>query len=163
MYIVKQKLQALYIHRTRDQYVNFRTLNTNSITMTMENAMNEIRGHYAKADAPERQKIQEQLRDLQDNLYTDWEVLFGMAMGVCCIHHSHTSVSDMISAPPLVPRPNRHRPQHFLDTGIILQTSHPQRLCRKDGRCALLNEAHPPLHGIFRPHSRDLQRHIQRE
>jgi hypothetical protein len=89
MYIVKQKLQALYIHRTRDQYLNFRTLNTNSITMTMENAMNEIRGHYAKADAPERQKIQEQLRDLQDNLYTDWEVLFGLAMGVCCIYIIH--------------------------------------------------------------------------
>jgi demethylsterigmatocystin 6-O-methyltransferase len=48
----------------------------------METAMNDIRNLYAKANAPERQKIQEQLRDLQDNLYTDWEVMFGLAGGV---------------------------------------------------------------------------------
>jgi demethylsterigmatocystin 6-O-methyltransferase len=48
----------------------------------MEAAMDEIRGLYTKADAPERQKIQEQLMDLQTNLYTDWEILFSLAMGV---------------------------------------------------------------------------------
>jgi demethylsterigmatocystin 6-O-methyltransferase len=48
----------------------------------MEAAMNEIRDLYAKADAPGRQRIQEQLRDLQDNLYSDWELMFGWAAGV---------------------------------------------------------------------------------
>lgn len=51
----------------------------------METATNQIRDLYAKADASERQKIQEQLRTLQDNLYTDWEVLFGLAIGVSII------------------------------------------------------------------------------
>jgi demethylsterigmatocystin 6-O-methyltransferase len=48
----------------------------------MEAAINEIRGLYTKADASERQKIQEQLMDLQANLFTDWEILFSLAMGV---------------------------------------------------------------------------------
>jgi demethylsterigmatocystin 6-O-methyltransferase len=48
----------------------------------METAMNEIRDLYAKADAPGRQQIQEQLRDLQDNVYTEWELMFGLAVGV---------------------------------------------------------------------------------
>jgi demethylsterigmatocystin 6-O-methyltransferase len=48
----------------------------------MEIALNEIRDLHAKANAAGQQEIQEQLRDLQTELYTDWEVLFGMAMGV---------------------------------------------------------------------------------
>jgi demethylsterigmatocystin 6-O-methyltransferase len=44
--------------------------------------MNEIRDLHAKANAAGQQDIQEQLRDLQTELYTDWEVLFGLAMGV---------------------------------------------------------------------------------
>jgi demethylsterigmatocystin 6-O-methyltransferase len=47
--------------------------------------MNQIRDLYAKANASERHKLQEQLRDLQTDLYTDWDVLFGLAMGVCQI------------------------------------------------------------------------------
>jgi demethylsterigmatocystin 6-O-methyltransferase len=48
----------------------------------MEAAMNEICDLYTKANAAERQKIQEQLMGLQANLYTDWEILFSLAMGV---------------------------------------------------------------------------------
>jgi len=44
--------------------------------------MNQIRNLYAKANASERHKMQEQLRDLQTDLDTDWEILFGLAMGV---------------------------------------------------------------------------------
>ena len=44
--------------------------------------MDQIRGLYAKATAGERQQIQEQLRDLQRDLYTDWELFFGFAVGV---------------------------------------------------------------------------------
>lgn len=44
--------------------------------------MNQIREIYEKANASERHRLQEQLRDLQIDLYTDWEVLFGLAMGV---------------------------------------------------------------------------------
>jgi demethylsterigmatocystin 6-O-methyltransferase len=48
----------------------------------MEAALNVIREQYTKGDAVERQKIQEQIRDLQNDLYTDWEVVFGNAYGV---------------------------------------------------------------------------------
>lgn len=43
--------------------------------------MNQIRDLHAKANADERQQIQEQLRDLQRDLYTDWEITFGLATG----------------------------------------------------------------------------------
>ncbi|KAH7400906.1 S-adenosyl-L-methionine-dependent methyltransferase [Phaeosphaeria sp. MPI-PUGE-AT-0046c] len=46
----------------------------------MDTATNQIRDLYAKADASGRQIIQEQLRTLQDDLYTDWEVLFGLGI-----------------------------------------------------------------------------------
>jgi demethylsterigmatocystin 6-O-methyltransferase len=48
----------------------------------MEAALSVIREHYVKANASERHKIQDQIRSLQDDLYTDWEVLFGHAVGV---------------------------------------------------------------------------------
>lgn len=48
----------------------------------MEAPSEQIRGLYAKANAAERQQIHEQLRDLQNELYTDWEVMFGIGMGV---------------------------------------------------------------------------------
>ncbi len=48
----------------------------------MEEPMSQIRALYAKGDPRERQKIQEQLRDLQRELYTDWELLFSIACGV---------------------------------------------------------------------------------
>lgn len=51
----------------------------------MEAALNMIRDQYTKGDAAERHKIQDQIRDLQNDLYTDWEVLFSNAYGV-----SHT-------------------------------------------------------------------------
>ncbi|KAF2818954.1 S-adenosyl-L-methionine-dependent methyltransferase [Ophiobolus disseminans] len=47
----------------------------------MEAPMDQIRDLYAKANASERHGMQEQLRDLQTDLDTDWEVLFGLAMG----------------------------------------------------------------------------------
>jgi demethylsterigmatocystin 6-O-methyltransferase len=50
--------------------------------MTIESAIDEIRSLYSKGNAAERQKMQEQLRNLQDELYTDWEVLFSLVMGV---------------------------------------------------------------------------------
>jgi demethylsterigmatocystin 6-O-methyltransferase len=49
----------------------------------MEAAMNQIRDLYAKANASERQRIQEQVRDLQKDLYSDWEMVFGMGASVC--------------------------------------------------------------------------------
>jgi demethylsterigmatocystin 6-O-methyltransferase len=48
----------------------------------MESPLNQIREIYTKANASERHKIQDQIRSLQDELYTDWEVLFGQAIGV---------------------------------------------------------------------------------
>jgi hypothetical protein len=51
----------------------------------MESALDQIRDLYAKADALERHKIQDQIRSLQDELYTDWEVLFGQATGVSTV------------------------------------------------------------------------------
>ncbi|EAT84436.1 hypothetical protein HBH56_044220 [Parastagonospora nodorum] len=45
----------------------------------MDAALNEIREQYTKGDAAERQKIQDQIRDLQYDLYTDWEVMFSSA------------------------------------------------------------------------------------
>jgi demethylsterigmatocystin 6-O-methyltransferase len=50
----------------------------------METSISQIRDIYAKASAAERQKIQMQLKTLENELYTDWEVLFGLAMGVSC-------------------------------------------------------------------------------
>ncbi|KAF2026198.1 S-adenosyl-L-methionine-dependent methyltransferase [Setomelanomma holmii] len=47
----------------------------------MDTATKQIRDLYSSANAQERHKIQEQLRDLQHDLWTDWEVLFGFAMG----------------------------------------------------------------------------------
>jgi len=62
----------------------------------MEAALNVIRDQYTKGDAMERQKIQEQIRDVQNDLYTDWEVVFGNACGV-----SH--VSAFLSRKELTP------------------------------------------------------------
>lgn len=49
----------------------------------MEAAMDQIRSLYAKADTSEKHVIQKQLRDLQIDLSSDWELFFGEAMGVC--------------------------------------------------------------------------------
>ncbi|CAG5150298.1 uncharacterized protein ALTATR162_LOCUS2618 [Alternaria atra] len=46
----------------------------------MEAATETIRNIYAKSDARERQQIQEQIRDLQKDLYSDWEMTFSLAM-----------------------------------------------------------------------------------
>ena len=48
----------------------------------MEAAITQIRDLYAKSDARERQEIQEQVRDLQKDLYNDWEMMFGLAIAV---------------------------------------------------------------------------------
>jgi demethylsterigmatocystin 6-O-methyltransferase len=48
----------------------------------MEEAMNQVRELYAKANAGERQEIQEQVRDLQKDFYNDGELLFSNAAGV---------------------------------------------------------------------------------
>ncbi|CAO2648033.1 Nn.00g089550.m01.CDS01 [Neocucurbitaria sp. VM-36] len=47
----------------------------------MEVSMGQVRSLYANANAVQRQQIQEQLRDLQRELYTDWEIIFSLAMG----------------------------------------------------------------------------------
>jgi demethylsterigmatocystin 6-O-methyltransferase len=47
----------------------------------MESALNQIRDLHAKANANERQKIHDQLRDLQNDLSPDWDILFGIGMG----------------------------------------------------------------------------------
>ncbi|KAI4668844.1 uncharacterized protein J4E78_002672 [Alternaria triticimaculans] len=46
----------------------------------MEAAADQIRQAYAKGNARERQQIQEQIRDLQKDLYSDWEMMFSLAM-----------------------------------------------------------------------------------
>jgi demethylsterigmatocystin 6-O-methyltransferase len=48
----------------------------------MEAATETIRNIYAKSDARERQQIQEQIRDLQKDFYSDWEMTFSLAMAV---------------------------------------------------------------------------------
>lgn len=55
------------------------------IVATMEAPMQQIRDLYANASATEKHKIQEQLRDLKNDLDTDWEVLFSLAMGVSIV------------------------------------------------------------------------------
>ncbi|KAH8704512.1 S-adenosyl-L-methionine-dependent methyltransferase [Phaeosphaeriaceae sp. PMI808] len=47
----------------------------------MEAAMDQVRSLHAKANSAEKRKIQEQLRDLQTDLSTDWEIFFGQAIG----------------------------------------------------------------------------------
>ncbi|KAH6858961.1 S-adenosyl-L-methionine-dependent methyltransferase [Alternaria rosae] len=46
----------------------------------MEAATEQIREIYAKSDARGRQQIQEKIRDLQTDLYSDWETMFSLAM-----------------------------------------------------------------------------------
>jgi len=48
----------------------------------METASFQIRELYATANARKRQEIHEQLRDLQQELYSDWEVFFDLVLGV---------------------------------------------------------------------------------
>ncbi|KAH7088159.1 S-adenosyl-L-methionine-dependent methyltransferase [Paraphoma chrysanthemicola] len=47
----------------------------------MDAPLKQIREIYANSTDHERHKIQSQLRDLEHDMYTDWEVLFGLAMG----------------------------------------------------------------------------------
>ena len=49
-----------------------------------ESLLDQIRTVYTQSnhDARKRQKIQEQLRDLQRELYTDWELVFSISCGV---------------------------------------------------------------------------------
>ncbi|KAL1799816.1 hypothetical protein ACET3X_000158 [Alternaria dauci] len=46
----------------------------------MDASVQNIREIYAKSNARERQQIQEQIRDLQKDLYSDWEMIFSLAM-----------------------------------------------------------------------------------
>lgn len=48
----------------------------------MDAAIDQIRSLYAKANAAERQVLQEQVRDLQRELYTDWELFFSFGMDI---------------------------------------------------------------------------------
>jgi demethylsterigmatocystin 6-O-methyltransferase len=48
----------------------------------MEAATVQIREIYANSNVRERQRIQEQIRDLQKDLYSDWETMFSLAMAV---------------------------------------------------------------------------------
>ncbi len=48
----------------------------------MEAATGQIREIYANSNVRERQRIQEQIRDLQKDLYSDWETMFSLAMAV---------------------------------------------------------------------------------
>jgi len=57
----------------------------------MEAAADQIRQAYAKGNARERQQIQEQIRDLQKNLYSDWEMMFSLAMAVSLPYPLHTT------------------------------------------------------------------------
>jgi hypothetical protein len=54
----------------------------------MDAALQQIRDAYAQASADERQQIQAQLTDLRNDIFTDWEVLFSLAMGVSSLPHS---------------------------------------------------------------------------
>jgi len=56
----------------------------------MEAAAQNIRELYAKSNARERQQIQEQVRDLQKDLYSDWEMMFSLAMAVSLPHALYT-------------------------------------------------------------------------
>lgn len=73
----------------------------------METATDQIRELYAKADAYERQKIQEQLRTLQDELYNDWEVYFSLAMGVSFIPSHDLNTTNAFPASSLGSCSNR--------------------------------------------------------
>ena len=55
----------------------------------MDAATEQIRQAYAKGNARERQQIQEQIRDLRKDLYSDWEMMFSLAMAVSLPHSLH--------------------------------------------------------------------------
>lgn len=60
----------------------FKIYQSPRIAQVMESPLDQIRDLYAQADASERHRLQNQLRDLQNELYTEWDIMFGMAMGV---------------------------------------------------------------------------------
>jgi hypothetical protein len=68
-------------HFLRIHYTTEPVVHSHNPTI-MEAATEQIRNLYAKGNARERQQIQEQMRDLQKDLYTDWETMFSLAMGV---------------------------------------------------------------------------------
>jgi hypothetical protein len=76
----------------------------------MDVAMKQIRDRYAEANPREQQKILEELRDLQNDLHTPWEVLFGVAMGVSLPKDvSPMPTTDIRSASPMGAPADRHR------------------------------------------------------
>ncbi|KAF2852304.1 S-adenosyl-L-methionine-dependent methyltransferase [Plenodomus tracheiphilus IPT5] len=106
----------------------------------MNAARDQIRNLYAKADAKERQVIQEQIRDLQRDLYTDWELLFGLGtsplqwaliqIGVdlsiftnlfaSCTPITHQTLVHSTNASPTL---LRHLLRSFASFGLITETA----------------------------------------
>jgi demethylsterigmatocystin 6-O-methyltransferase len=56
----------------------------------MEAAIETVREIYAKSNSRERQQIQEQIRDLQKDLYSDWEMTFSLAMAVSLLRRRYS-------------------------------------------------------------------------
>jgi hypothetical protein len=138
--------------------------NTEPVIATMEAALNVIRDHYTKADASERHKIQDQIRSLQDGLYTDWEVLFGYAVGVSCTMISVLKPeTNIFRASPLGSRPDWYRPQDFHHTCIDFQYRNLSRVRREDWCCSCSHETSPLFHGFFGFHQRDHERYFPGE
>lgn len=71
----------------------------------MDVACQQIRALYEKSNARERQAVHEQLRDLQTELSSDWEVFFGLALAVGLLNLQPTKTfTDDYTASPISPR-----------------------------------------------------------
>jgi hypothetical protein len=77
----------LFVPSSQPLIVNF-VHNYPDPIKNMDAALQQIRDAYAQASADERQQIQAQLTDLRNDIFTDWEVLFSLAMGVSSLPHS---------------------------------------------------------------------------
>ncbi|KAI8936947.1 hypothetical protein NX059_006175 [Plenodomus lindquistii] len=106
----------------------------------MEAETAQIRALYATANTAERQAIQEQLRDLQRDLYTDWEILFGLGtaslqwsliqIGVdlstfSTLSSSQTPIThqDLVQSTQAAPSLLSHLLRSFAAFGLITETA----------------------------------------
>lgn len=52
----------------------------------MDSILEQIRALHAEADAHERQRIQEQLRDVQRDIASNFDLVWGLGSGVSLSH-----------------------------------------------------------------------------
>ena len=88
----------------------------------MEAAADQIRQAYAKGNARERQQIQEQIRELQKDIYSDWEMIFSLAMAVSPLYLLHAFTNPSPASSMGYYR-CRYRSQHLYHSRLIDNTN----------------------------------------